>query len=150
METALIKPFADGEYRFWLPMPRVIAAEREMSRDRERPRSIFGLFYDLGEALASNLGQLVLAGPTSATINECQSVIRNALCGGDEGTVNGETIAVGDAMAQELLQTYCYPARPAMHDVALAWDILKAAIYGVEIPEGSKKKAAKTEIPLPS
>lgn len=143
METALTRTFADGEYRFWLPMPRVIAAEREMSR--ERSRSIFAVFYDLGEALASNMGGLLLAGPASATLAECQIIIRNALCGGNEGLVGGEQIAVGDALAKELVATYCYPARPAMHDAEMAYRILEAAVYGVQLPEGAKKKAATTE-----
>lgn len=148
METAITRAFADGEYRFWLPMPRVIAAEREMSR--ERPRSIFALFYDLGEALAASMDTLVLAGPTAASLVECQIVIRNALCGGNEGLVNGEAVAVGDALAKELVSTYCYPLRPAMLDAELAYRILEAAIYGVQMPETSKKKAPTTAAPLPS
>lgn len=149
METALTRAFADGDYRFWLPIPRVIAAEREMSRDR--PRSIFALFYDLGDSLAAGGGEsLILAGPSSGTLLECQSVIRNALCGGNEGRVNGATIAVGDALAKELVSTYCYPARPAMHDAELAYRILEAAIYGVQLPEGSKKKGETTDAPHPS
>ena len=149
METAITKAFGDGEYRLWLPMPRVIAAEREMSRDR--PRSILALFYDLGENLASTTGgQVVMAGPSTATLHECQVVIRNALCGGGEGLVDWVQVAVGDALAQELTRTYCYPARPAMHDVALAWEILRAAVYGVQIPEGAKKKASATAPPSPS
>lgn len=148
METAITKAFGDGEYRFWLPMPRVIAAEREMSRDR--PRSILALFYDLGENLATSGGAMVMAGPSAATLHECQAVIRNALCGGGEGMVDGAQVAVGDAMAQELARTYCYPARPAMHDIALAWEILKAAIYGVQIPADAKKKAEATATPSPS
>lgn len=149
METAIVRPFGDGEYKFWLPLPRVIAAEREMSR--ERPRSIFALFYDLGDSLATNLGQMVLAGPTEATIAECQAVIRNALSGGDEGMVGGEAISVGDTMAKELVETYCYPARPAMLDIELCWRILEAAIYGIKLPEDAKKKTASpTDAPSPS
>lgn len=139
METAYTADFGDGAYRFWLPMPRVVAVEREIGG------SIFALFSNIGENLASAGGELVLAGPSDATIKQCHSVIRNALIGGNEGRVGAEVVAVGDTLGLELVQTYCFPARPAMHDMALAWRILKAAIYGVELPDSAKKKSAVAE-----
>lgn len=149
METAIVRPFADGNYKFWLPLPRVIAAEREMSRDR--PRSIFALFYDLGDSLGQTAAGFVLAGPSEATIAECQAVIRNALSGGDEGMVSGDIISVGDTLAKELVETYCYPARPAMLDIELCWRILEAAIYGIKLPEDAKKKTDEPiDAPSPS
>ena len=138
METAYTTDFADGTYRFWLPMSRVIAAEREMSQ-HGRERSILALFYDIGEALGQSVGMSVIAGSMGARMHECHAVIRNALIGGNDGLVNGDQIAVGDAMARELVETYCYPARPAMHDIGLTWEILRAAIYGIDT-SGSKKK----------
>lgn len=146
-ETAITATLGDGEYRFWLPMPRVVAAEREMGKDR--PRSIVALFYDLWETLGNGYGQAMITGSSNATLAECHAVIRNALCGGGEGLVDGETIAVGDALAKELVQTYCYPARPAIHDIALAWEILNAAINGVKLPD-AKKKTPEAESPSPS
>lgn len=148
MDTALTTDFADGTYRFWLPMSRVVAAEREMSREGYE-RSILALFYDIGEALGQSVGQSVLAGSMAARLSECQAVIRNALIGGDDGLVNGENIAVSDTMARSLVDTYCYPARPAMHDIALAWEILRVAIYGIDT-SGSKKKEADSEPLHPS
>ncbi|MES2904631.1 MAG: hypothetical protein V4696_10640 [Pseudomonadota bacterium] len=134
METRTTLPFAEAEYDFWLPMPRVIAVEREAEG------SILALFYQIGENVGTALGEMVLVGATDARLKACHAVIRNALVGG--GT--------GEQDARELVTTYCYPARPAMHDVALAYSILKAAIYGVAIPENAKKKPAPTEIPQPS
>lgn len=139
MDTAYTADFADGTYRFWLPMPRVVAVEREIDG------SILELFHNLGENLGVSVGETVLIGPSAATIKQCQSVIRNALIGGDEGLVGGETLSVGDTLGQELVATYCYPARPAMHDIALAWQILRAAIYGVKLPTDAKKKPAESE-----
>jgi hypothetical protein len=124
-------------------MPRVIAVEREIGG------SILALFYNLGEGLGQAMGETVLAAPSAATLKQCHSVIRNALIGGNEGRVDGEEIAVGDTLGLELVETYCYPARPAMHDLALAWQILRAAVYGVQLPEGSKKKEAE-ESPVAS
>jgi hypothetical protein len=109
-------PFADGDYVFWLPMARVNAAEHEIGG------SILALFHALGENMAESVGGTrVLAGSSEARVKQCQSIIRNALIGG--GTPETD--------ARELVDVYCYPARPAMHDVALAWDILHAAVYGV-------------------
>lgn len=124
METRITLAFADGDFEFWLPMPRVVAAEREIEG------SILALFYDIAENLGSAMGELVLVGATDARLKSCHAVIRNALVGG--GT--------GEQEARELVATYCYPARPAMHDVALAYNVLKAAIYGITLPDEVKKK----------
>jgi hypothetical protein len=114
-------------------MPRVIAFEREADC------SIFALFYVIGENLGEALGGAkVLVGGTDARLKQCHSLIRNALIGG--GT--------SEADARALVETYCYPARPAMHDLALAWEVLNAAIFGVQVV-GSKKKAV-AESPAPS
>lgn len=128
METRVTLGFADKDYDFWLPMPRVIAIEREAER------SIFAIFHDLGENLGRIGEQVVLTGAADARLKACHSVIRNALCGA--GTPEQE--------ARELVTTYCYPARPAMLDVALCWEILKAAIYGIDTAALSKKN---TEAP---
>ena len=130
METAYIGAFADGEFRFHLPMARLVAAEREADC------SIFELFQNLGEHLGAVADEMVLAGPSPARLRQCHALIRNALIGGGTDEVE----------AKELIETYCYPARPAIHDMALAWSILKAAIYGVEL----KKKAEGAETDAPS
>lgn len=138
-ETKVTLPFADGHYTFWLPMPRIIAAERECDC------SILALFYQLGESIGQSVGgAMVLVGQSDARLRACHSIIRNALVGGGSALVQGEDVTVGDAMALELVQTYCYPARPAMHDIALAWEILRAAVYGVQTSDGSKKKDEAT------
>lgn len=157
METAIIKPFADGEYRFWLPMPSVIAADRELGLAGERrtsgsgaPRCLLALFYDLGGALGTSLGQTILTGPAAATVEECQIVIRNALSGGGEGRVGEDDIGVAHTLAQDLVQTYCYPARPAVYDLELCYRILEAAFYGVKLPEPAKKKPTTPAAKRPS
>ena len=128
METRTTLPFSDGDKEFWLPMPRVVAAEREIEG------SIFALFYDIAENLGSAMGELVLVGATEVRLKSCHAVIRNALVGG--GT--------GEQEARDLVATYCYPARPAMRDVALAYNVLKAAIYGIELAPDAKKKPEAT------
>lgn len=125
METRVTLPFADGEHDFWLPMARVVAFEREADC------SIFALFHAIGESLgAAADGVKVLVGGSNARLRQCQSLIRNALIGG----------GAGEQAARDLVDVYCYPNRPAIHDMALAWEILTAAIYGIKV-DGSKKKS---------
>lgn len=121
-ETACLQHFGGEERKFFLPMPRLMAAEREMDC------SIFQLFDDIGQNTGSIGSEVVITGPSPARAKACHSVIRNALIGG--GTSEQE--------AAGLIETYCYPTRPVMHDVKLTFDILSAAIYGVKM-EGSKK-----------
>lgn len=128
METRVALDFAGEIREFWLPMPRVVAVEREADC------SIFALFHNLGEALGSVGAEMVLVAATEARLKQCHSLIRNALVGG--GT--------GEHEARELVETYCFPARPAMLDAALAWRILSAAIYGIDTAAlGSKKNEAE-------
>ena len=107
----------------------------------KQPYSVFSVFNDT----ASNLGFIgdepVIVGPLQSTLVDFHAVIRNALIGGGEGRVNGDDIKVTEILAKELIEAYCYPARPAILDIALAVQILKAAIRGVApVAAGSKKK----------
>lgn len=152
MDTRTVLQFADGDYEFWLPMPRVVAIERECARIDQngvrQPHSIFAIYHDIGSHLAKVGEESVLAGPSPALLSEAQIIIRHALIGGDRGRVNGETLGVGESVARELVETYCYPVRPAIFDLGMAWQILNAAIYG--IAPGSKKKDAEASEQEPS
>ena len=152
MDTKVTLPFADGEYTFWLPMPRVVAAEREMARrdadGARNPHSIFAVFHNIGSHLGQIGDEPMLAGPSPALLKDAHSIILNGLIGGNSATVDGEAITVPDSIARDLLDTYCYPARPAILDLGLAWNILKAAIYGID--QGSKKKDGADSAPPPS
>lgn len=127
METRVTAAFADGSFGFWLPMSRVIAAEREMGI------SIFEAFHGLGEHLGQFAEEVFLVGPSPIHPKQCRDLIRNALIGG--GTDESE--------AGELVETYCYPARPAIKDMALAWKILDAAIHGIKLKK--KDEAGEAE-----
>jgi len=155
VDTAITRDFADGVYRFWLPMPQVIAAEREMARrdadGAPQPHSIFTVFHELGAHLGQLGDETVLTGPSPALLDDAHAIIRNALAGGADGYVNGAAVAVNGSMARELVAVYCYPARPAIHDLGLAWEVLRAAIYGIDPKAtGSKKKDGDAVAPPPS
>lgn len=125
METRTNRHFAGEDRDFWLPMARVIAFEREADC------SIFALHDSIGKNLAeSSDGTLLLVGPSEARLKACHSLIRNALIGAE----------MPEMEARDLVQTYCYPARPAIHDMELAYRILDAAILGINLPAGLKKR----------
>lgn len=131
MDTYCIEPFADGEFKFFLPMARLIAAEREIDG------SVFALFDDLGRNLGAIGDETVLAGPSPAHLKHCHALIRNALIGG----------GASEVAAKSLVETYCYPARPAIYDAALAMRILRATIYGVEVKKKSNETPDEAESP---
>ena len=128
-ETAITRAFADGDYTFFLPLIRCTAFKREAGC------SIYELFYWLGEHLGRIDGTEVLTGPSPADPEQSIHLIRNALIGG----------GVEPTQAKALVDQYCFPARRSIYDMGLAWAILRAAIYGVEV--GSKKK---DETPTPT
>ena len=136
-------------------MPQIIAAEREMARcdadGASLPHSIFAVFHDIGAHLGKLGDENILTGPSPALLGDAHAVIRNALTGGADGLVNGDDIRVNAAIARELVATYCYPARPAIHDLGLAWEVLRTAIYGIDqTATGSKKKDGDADDPPPS
>ena len=125
MDTQFIGYLGTEDQTFFLPMARIIAVERETDC------SVFELLHWLGAGLGRIADEHVLVGPSSATLAQCQSVIRNALIGG----------GIEEKAAAELVTTYCYPARPAIRDMALAFQILDTLAYGVQL----KKKAPTGE-----
>ncbi len=131
-ETTYVGPFADGEYAFFLPLLRASAFEREASC------GLWEIFDWIGKSLAQMAGETVLADPCRASPEQCVILIRNALIGGGK--------SVEDAKA--LVNSYCYPARPGIRDLELAWRILEAALYGIQT--SAKKKTSKAERDSPS
>lgn len=135
MDTAVTLAFADGEYRFWLPLPQVFELERNTGDTsilvlEERMRSAIGV---------DDAGEFVFAGGGAAMVKDVREVIRCALVGGDSCMVDGQENEVGPIRAKVLTDTYVYPARPLAEGVVLAWRILHAAINGVKLDDVKKK-----------
>lgn len=122
-ETVYFAQFGAEKRKFWLPMPRVVAAEREMAC------AIGQLYFDLGSNLGLIAETAIIIGPLPARLKNCHHLIRNALIGGGES----------EETAGDLIDVYAYPARPASRDFELAYRILQAAVDGVQ-PDLSKKK----------
>ena len=135
MTTEVIAEFADGEYRFWLAMPQVIAFERDHG-------SIFDFWGKLTDAIGIDKeGAFHYIGPSGPPVTALRDFIRLALIGGDQCTVDGEEDGVGPTKAKHLVDDYCYPARPLAEAAALAFQIADAAVRGIQL----KKKMTPVE-----
>lgn len=132
METALTTDFADGQYRFWLPLPQVFELERGCDASiitmEERLRGGIG---------QDEAGNVVFIGGAGDTVQVIRETIRLGLIGGNSAMVDGQEREVGPLRAKELVDNYTYPARPLAESAALAWLILSTAVFGVRL----KKKA---------
>ncbi len=121
--TEITLDFADGRYRFWLPMAQV--------NELEKTIGMLTLEWHLRQAMGiSDTGEAIYTGGTTAEVRGIREVIRLALIGGNRAEVDTETIEVGPTRARELVDAYVFPTRPLAEAAALAWRILAAAIYG--------------------
>lgn len=147
METAVTLPFADGEYRFWLPLPQVMELQRKTG-----DTSILVIHERLSGSIgvettnADPIYRFLTGG--SAMVEDVRETLRLGLIGGNCGYVNGEEVEVGPLMAKRLVDDYVYPARPFAEGVVQAWQVLQAAIGGVQL--SSKKKPHEMSDPNPS
>lgn len=136
-DTAVTLKFADGEYRFWLGLPQVVAVERACG-----DTSILEIEERLRAAIGQEGEEFVFLGGGKAMVTDVRETIRLALIGGNHALVDGEEIEVGPIVAKNLVDEYIYPARPLAEGVVIAWRILHAAIFGVRL-DASKKKPAE-------
>lgn len=145
MDTAVDLKFADGEYRFWLPLPQVFELERKTG-----DTSILVLEERLRDAIGvDEKGEYVFTGGGAAMTLDVRETIRLGLIGGNSGMVDGEEVEVGPQLAKQLVDNYAYPARPLEEGVVLAWRILHAAIHGVRLKKKAEPEQAESPSPSP-
>lgn len=138
VSTSVTIPFADGVYNFALPMPRLCELERKTGNT-----SVVEIYERMTQCVGkTEEGVFVFIGGASVMGVEVIETIRCGLLGGNHGEVNGEFLEVGPIAAKNLVENYAYPSRPLKESIVVAWQILHAAIEGVQLEEGSKKKAA--------
>jgi len=134
-DTAVELDFADGQYRFWLPLPQITELERKTGDTsilviEDRLRGAIGV-EDAGEA--GGEPRFVFLGGGAPMIADVRETLRLGLIGGGSGLVDGAEVEVGPNTARRLVDSYAYPARPLGEGVVLAWRILHAAIHGVRL-----------------
>ena len=142
--------FADGTYRFFLPMKQVLELERACgATDRDgilHTKSIYTMHEEMGQGLGlDEAGNPVYLGGGTAHPRDIKEVIRLALIGGGSGLVDGVEVEVGPLKAQQLCEDYVYPAQPLINGQFLAWSILEAAIRGVQVKKKELTPASESE-----
>lgn len=141
--TEIVAEFADGEYRFWLPLPQLFSFEREHG-------PLLAFYGKIYEAIGiGGDGQFVYAGPGGPDTAAILALIRLALIGGNQGIVNGEEREVGPILAKNLVAEYCYPFRPIEEAAALAFRIADEAVRGIQLKK-KQVEMSQTESPSPS
>lgn len=132
-DTAISLDFGNGQYRFWLPMARIIEIERLCG-----DKSIVTMFEEMcaGIGISNETNEPRFVGVGPVRLKDVYEVIRCGAIGGGEATVAGETVKVSPNDAAALVREYV-DGRPMSETVPVAWAILNAAIMGVSL----KKKA---------
>ncbi len=150
MANFIEMPFADGVYRFALPLGQIAEIQRKCGAG-------IGEIFARVLAGAHQRGGQILLSPAEARFEVLDLIetVRHGLIGGKQGEVNGELVAVTSADANRMVQTYLEP-EPLMVAWELAVAILGALIVGYEPPAkdepGNGPAAAETapsEAPLP-
>lgn len=124
--------FADGTYRFWATM-------RELKGFEGDDRSFASFYWHLSQSIGiDGDGNFVFTATSAPPVARIVEYIRLALIGGNHAVVGGETQEVGPNRAKQLVEQYCFPARPMEEAAALAFNIAHAAMYGNEHAKPSK------------
>jgi hypothetical protein len=146
--------FADGEYTFSLPAPRIEELQRKTGIG-------IGAMFKRLLAGVLQIGDKVFLDPNQAEFYYADIVetIRQGLIGGGRGVVNGEEVKVTPPLAEQLMKNYVLD-RPIGDSWSLAATIVGACIHGYDPPKkeepgldpgvapkkksGAKKKAGST------
>lgn len=142
METEVVAPFADGEYRFWLGLPQILELERKCGDAsiltiEERLRASIGVDEN---------GEFVFHGGGSAMLTDVRETIRLGLIGGNQAVIDEESVEVGPINAARLVNDYVAPLRPLSEGVVLAWRILHGQIFGARLKKKADESAEQDDM----
>lgn len=135
MGTHIDLEWADGTYRFRLPLPQINELQRKTGK------GIGALFRDVLKGRYSlpddggSFGNPIEAEFHSTDIIE---TIRQGLIGGRKAWLDGEEKTLDDRAVAALMVTYVYPARPLIDGWEVAAAILMACVEGYEEPDKKK------------
>lgn len=132
--------FADGEYRFALPLAQIDELQRKCGAG-------IGAIFARTLKGASRHGDNIILAPGQAEFYAADIIetIRQGLVGGKTGTVDGKAVEVTPPIARRLVDNYVLN-QPLSHAWEIAVAILGAVIVGYE-PPGKKEQAAASETP---
>lgn len=128
--------FADGEYTFRLPIPRIDELERKCGAPG--PKIGIGEIFArvLNGCVRDPVTEEVVMVPAGARFHAVDLVetIRQGLIGGGRGVVNGEEIKVTPVIANRLVDNYVLD-RPLSDSWSMAASILGACVVGYTPPK---------------
>lgn len=145
MQTFIDLPFANGTYRFRLTLPGIVEIQRATGAGIGAvfARLIRGRYRQRGSEEHDTFG---LPNEGEFHKDDLLETIRQGLIGGGMGWVDGVEVPVSPLKANELLLTYCFPARPINEAWTLATAILTVAMTGYEPPDAKKKSPTKPSV----
>lgn len=135
--------FADGEYKFALPLAQIDELQRKCGAG-------IGAIFGRTIKGAHRSGDDIILAPGQAEFYAADIIetIRQGLIGGKQGTVDGQDVVVTPPIANRLITNYVLN-QPLSHAWELAVAILGAVIVGYTPPEtpGKKDSVATEETP---
>ncbi len=138
MANTIELEFADGLYKFALPLARIEELQRKTG---------VGIGELFGRVMAGciRVQDDVILAPSAAKFHVIDLVetIRQGLIGGNHGVVNEAEIAVSATVANRLIDGYVLTA-PLTDSWSIAASVLGACIVGYE-PEDKKKDDSETK-----
>lgn len=130
--------FADGEYRFALPLAQIDELQRKCGA------GIGAIFSRVLKGASRHGNDIILApGQAEFYAGDLIETVRQGLIGGKRGTVDGTEIEVNPSVVKRLLDAYVMD-QPLSRAWELAVAILGAVIVGYE---PKKAEAAASETP---
>ena len=122
--------FADGNYLFALPLPRITELQEKtgVGIGRLFARVLKGCYTD------DDGNEAILPAHGEFYVLDLVETIRQALIGGGRGIVNGEEIKVNAALADRLIKGYVETA-PLAESWKTAAAILATVIVGFDPPK---------------
>lgn len=140
MATHIDLEWADGTYRFRLPLPQINELQRKTGKGIGLLfQSVLKGRYNLPDGTGS------FGNPIEAEFhsNEIIETIRQGLIGGRKAWLDGTEKALDDPAIAALMLTYVYPERPLAECWSIAASILLACIEGYEEPDKKKEQPAR-------
>lgn len=139
MSNRIELTFADGEYEFALPLPRIDELQRKTGI------GIGGLFARVLKGCIELKGNVIQM-PQGAEFYALDIIetIRQGLIGGGRGVVDGKEIEVTSSLAQRLIENYVL-TEPLNKSWSIAGAILGACVMGYTPPKKDQPAAARAQ-----
>jgi hypothetical protein len=141
MQAWIDLEFADGEYKFALPVPQINELQSKCGI------GIGGLFRRVCSCISVNkdMQPVPVLANAEFYLADIMETIRQGLIGGGKAVVNGEEIQVTPAIANRLIANYVSD-KPLLPNISIAASILSVCIVGYDPPKAEPAQEPATEM----